>query len=199
MHTAKEQLVLYHDPGEQSVAIGTDVLARLGTMLTELGFIGKPLSEEDGGLYRAGEDFFEHLVYLGCSPVVRFADGTADEEQAGTCVALGSGYKLIYGRNTTVPVCSRCKGRLTGWVERLQRTAQGPAAVCASCQTPVALSALNWRRRAALGSLFVGVHGVFPHEAVPGEKLLEGLQSLTGAAWRYSYVQQPVVVALDRI
>ncbi len=214
MRIAKEQLILYHADhqaaGETesfstgsvsrgSASTGTAVCEQLATMLTELGFIGKPLPQFGSHLYQTGEAFFDHLVYLGCSPVVHFAGDAEADEPPPTCVAIDAGTKLVYGSNTVAPRCGHCKNALHGWTESLHAAEHEPAVVCSHCMTPAALSSLNWRKRAALGSSFVKVHGVFPHEAVPGETLLTRLQALTGDAWRYSYVQQPVVIALDEI
>jgi hypothetical protein len=47
---------------------------------------------------------------------------------------------------------------------------------------------MNWRQLAGFGRFFIEVWGIFPHEAVPTEKLLKQLASHTpGVSWSFFY------------
>lgn len=59
-----------------------------------------------------------------------------------------------------------------------------------ACGHVVAAPRARWRHTAGFGRLFVEIPGIYPHEAVPADRLLDALAAATGVRWDYFYTGQ---------
>ncbi len=169
-----------------SAGAGTDPdPARLRERLTQLGLLGDPWRP---GRYLAGPEFLNLIAFLGCAPAVDFAP----RDDLAFCHLHLPGRlpaARFYSHPRAVPVC-RCRTRLTDW--RGQGDPADPATrlTCPACGRHAPLPDWRWPgRRAAASRCPLLIEHVFEGEAVPGDRLLAALTELSGAPWRYSWVE----------
>lgn len=149
--------------------------------LKTIGFLGK--ARQDGA-YEAGEHYLSLVTYLGCSPQIMLGDcdGATSIRIEGFAET-----RCLHGTNSKPPRCPRCRRTLAAiepcqeW-DRLIR--------CENCGYEARAQALDWRRTAAFGKVFIEISNVFESEAVPGDDLTGCLQQATGEAWDYAYVSK---------
>ena len=155
--------------------------------LRDEGLIGPPTAGTDTDEFLAGDRFMERVMFLGCSPQLVLEPSPA-----------GDGQQLCYIR-------LHCYKEV-----RFLCSSQRPAVRCDSCRAPARLSdpelhdavyrcekcgreslysALDWRQGAGFGRFFIEINGVYPHEAVPSDALLNGLGALSNCRWKYFYMQ----------
>ncbi len=166
--------------------------------LRRSGFLGAEYHHAlapDSRRWLAGERFLRLITFLGCSPYLAFkppADGSDD-----FChIELDGPHprpRFHHGRNTRTGQCPVCRFRPDDTQALIARAAQAPDApwTCPRCGATTPLGALNWRRNAGSGRLFLIVHSVFPNEAVPNPELLQALQQASGEEWRHFYTLRP--------
>ncbi len=158
-------------------------------LLRTLGLIDQELVSAGPTSYRAGPNFLELVVFLGCAPApkLRAADG------ADFChVVLGAVHPQPEFRASAqaAPRCATCRTRVAAWAELVAagRARGAPARwTCPGCGRPASPHELDWRRGAGRARFFLDIVNVHPHEAVPSAALLDALGHLTGAAWDFFY------------
>ena len=160
--------------------------AHLTAVLRQLGFLGAPLEAAGGGAYRAGDEFLGLVMFLGCSPQVEL---DPDAAPAGAAVCYISIYQypdvqFIAADRRPQPRCPQCRAP----VEPLPDLASDTLYHCEECNTASPLHAIDWRHAAGFGRCFIEVHGIYPQEAVPVDKLLQQLETCSGSKWDYFYV-----------
>ncbi len=170
-------------------------LPEVGGLLGALGragLIGPPF-EGRRAAFRAGAQLLQLVSFSGCSPHIRFEPPVDGSGSFCHVTILGpySRPRLLTGRNTRPPRCSACRSPIADWGARREAWEDSPGAplTCPQCHLPQLPLQLHWREHAGFGRLFVSVEDVFPGEAVPVPDLLELLESATGTAWRYFFVQ----------
>ena len=158
---------------------------RFSALLEQLGLIDTALKAARHGDFRAGQQFLNLIMFLGCSPRVVLDPGEADQGQA----ACSLQYHL-YPEVTFLSAASRPQVRCPDCRAPAGDVDTGSPAqsiTCARCGHNSQISALDWRRAAGFGRFFLEIGGIYPHEAVPSDKLLDGLRDHSGVAWRYFY------------
>ncbi|MEA3291571.1 MAG: hypothetical protein U9Q71_04610, partial [Pseudomonadota bacterium] len=93
---------------------------------------------------------------------------------------------LFFGTNRKAPRCGACRKIAT------ESPPAAGAVVCGNCGAEQALADLDWRRSACVARSVLIVRGIYESEAMPAEVLLQKLEELTGAAWDYCYIRDPV-------
>lgn len=164
----------------------TDVLlARLKT----LGLLGSRLEFDGADSYLAGHDFLQLLMFLGCSPQVTLAPGQDADGQPMCFVRLFSFDEPVLLLAWPMPAirCAQCRASVGlpasfGFETRCR---------CSKCGATANVADLDWRQGAGCGSLFVEIHGIYPQEAVPSEKLLHELSLFSGCDWNYFFADSP--------
>ena len=148
--------------------------------LTRLGLIGTAC--EDG--FRAGQRFLELVMFLGCSPQVSLDPPPAGDSQPVCRLVLHShsGVQFLSAKPRPAVRCPHCRLQ----AEVTEGAAHDSPYIC-GCGRSSALSGLDWRRGAGFGRFFLEISGIYPHEAVPADKLLECLRHTAGTDWRYFY------------
>jgi len=158
---------------------------RFSDLLEQLGLIDTTLKAGRSGDFRAGEQFLNLVMFLGCSPRVVLEPGEADEGQT----ACHLQYHL-YPEVTFLSAAKRPQVRCPGCrapAGEVDTSSHLRSVTCARCGRTVQVCALDWRRAAGFGRFFLEIGGVYPHEAVPSDKLLDSLREHSGGAWQYFY------------
>lgn len=162
--------------------------AALVQSLSALGFLGEAMTEPD--FYRPGEEFLYLLAFLGCSPVVSLGEPGATADFCRIAIPAASAVpQFVAGANVKPPRCPKCGHRFADWQERVAAwEASGESSCpCPACGRTHALPALGWRQSAGFGRSSVRVWGIFEGEAVPGEKLMDALETASGGPWMHFY------------
>lgn len=161
----------------------------LVTRLHELGLLGEPRDAAEAQSFFAGERFLELLTFLGCSPVIALSP----EEGEGYCYIDIETYdkaRLVSGSQSFQPRCKQCRAAIPDWESRYapRDDMLRASLTCPQCGETSPLSALNWKHAAGIARQMIVIHNIYLHEAVPGDKLLQSLESLTpGSSWNYFY------------
>lgn len=165
-----------------------DLIARL----REARFIGDPLPEE--GFHKPGEQFFHHMTFLGCSPVVSLGEpGITAEVCLVEIPPFDREPRFMAGDNVKAPRCPGCGVEIDAWravVEAWRGDPHGYHWHCPRCGHEYEAPALDWRHCAGFGRASVRVWGIFEGEAVPGEPLLSLLWE-SGSDWGHFYLRLP--------
>ncbi len=166
-------------PGSQpSVAWG-----KLEIQLRRIGFLGPALSEN---AYQVGEHFFHLILFTGCAVQI-----SLEPTEGPFCHIRFLGPfdppRLLRGRNSRPPRCPRCRSPYRAFSQLPAIPA--PRLRCPSCARETPLENWDWKHSGGLGRQFLLVEEIFPGEAVPDPKLLQALETLSGAPWSYFYQQ----------
>jgi len=152
--------------------------------MRELGFIAAELDGQAGDCFIAGEHFIDLLSFLGCSPVIHLSPEEGDKFCYIELLDLPAA-ELIYANQPFQPKCKRCRHPLTDWKTQLS----GASVIqCHECNSAIPLDKVNWKQSAGYASQFMFVHNIYPHEAVPGERLMMKLEAISdNKPWDYFY------------
>ena len=175
---------------------------RLAAKLQAIGLVGPPREVNHDTFYPTGEHFLQLVTFLGCSPMIELEPPSdtaklAAESAAGKfChVFLCSSETMRFRSDpgTHVPRCPACHSPARDWQSLLQAWERNPANSdwhCAQCEHKGPITGLVFRKSAGFGRTFVEIRGIYPSEAVPGEALLNALQSLTHGDWSTLYIKE---------
>ncbi len=167
-------------------------LSELERVLTEMEFIAAPFEFMGRTHYRPGEMLMHHLTFLGCSPMI--ASGSDDINGEQYCHVEISGphgrEQFVGGENIKPLRCPTCKERSRDWLSFIEQWRRDPNQdqwQCQHCGAQTPIHSIHWRKCAGFGYLFLKVWGIFESEAVPGDRLMQQLEQLSGARWDYFY------------
>ncbi len=171
--------------------------AALPEQLVALGLLGEQFSWQGALHYCAGEDFLALITFLGCAPSVCLTPPQhGDVAGDAFCHVRLTGPlpDMQYRVNAAgLQVRCRCGHREADWQVMLTAWENAPQTyrwTCPKCAQASAPPDLKWRHAAAFGRFFIEIWGIYPHEALPSEKLLESLRKASGVAWRFAYVSE---------
>jgi len=158
----------------------------MGSALREFGLAGPLIEETKVNEYVAGDRFMERIVFLGCSPQLPLAPAQPGDGQQPCYIHLHDNREVSFLCATRRPAvrCGDC------------RTAAGLSEpdcydsvfLCEKCGMESLYSDLDWRKSAGFGRFFIEIKGVYPHEAVPSDALLNRLDALSDCRWKYFYL-----------
>jgi hypothetical protein len=160
-------------------------LSALAGLLGDLGLTGDTCTDGGKNTFWPGQRFLNLIMFLGCSPRVSLAP-QQDGEGQPVCRLLLRRYsdvQCLSSLHRPDVRCPHCK--IAAKVN--EDIAHNTQYLCAGCGVSVPVSDLDWRRAAGFGRFFLEVTGIFPHEAVPSDKLLDTLRRYAGVPWRYFY------------
>ena len=156
--------------------------------LERIGLIGSA-AELKANCYLPGGQFMSLVTFLGCSPTVTMAGGSESINDPNTYYIelpdASDEIRLIAGTRVRAPICPQC-----GVEKTYKREIPGSALDvidCDQCMYKGEAYRWNWRRQAGFGRTWINIWGVHEGEAVPGEKLLDELEKLSGFVWNYAY------------
>lgn len=180
------RLVLLPDQFDSGMQDADDLLQQLHA----IGFIGDAVSGSTQ-IFRAGEHFFDHLSFLGCSPYIRLEPkDPADNNYCHVRVQNSDSPIFYFGQNIRIPACPDCKKPLKSVSDLLKDAgAVSPHDIwaCEHCGRNGEMRELNWRKTAAFTRIAIEIWSVHPNEAVPNSFLMGKLDEVTGMNWRYIY------------
>lgn len=160
--------------------------------LHETGLLGEPFEYQQQPHFEAGGHFLELITFLGCSPVIGLEPSEDDDKFCHLHVrGPKEQVEFMYSNGDVSPRCPKCRYAVHDWPDLIQQWQQDPLCRlwdCPECGAETDLYRMNWRQAAGFGRLFIEVWGIFPHEAVPTEPLLNTLARLTdGQDWSFFY------------
>jgi hypothetical protein len=155
-------------------------------LLCELGLI-KCHSETECAQerYPVGEQFLKLVNFLGCSPSVVLDPGQAETGQTACFLRqhLCADVRFLAAGARPRARCPGCREPAAG----IATGAYDAPFTCGRCGETMPVNALDWRQSAGFGRYFLEIGEVYPHEALPSDKLLSTLQDFSGSGWRYFY------------
>jgi len=174
-------------------------MSDLLSILEKAGLVGSKLASDIGNnntdSFLVGKRFFEQVSFLGCSPSLQLEPPAAelkgaDAEFCYVSVDCSDEVKFLGGNNARPPQCTQCKAADNDWRYKLPMWQKAPevfTSQCANCGATKPLHMFNWRRTAGFAAMSIHIWGVHQSEAVPNEKLLKDLETLTRCPWEYFY------------
>lgn len=182
------KLVLYPEVAD----ITPDDAQALTASLSRIGLIGDNFDYLDQPHFAAGEHFLELVTFLGCSPVIGLEPTEEDDK---FCHIHIEGplpqVTFLYSPGEVNPRCPKCRYPVQEWQNLIEQWHEDPLCRlwdCPECGEETDLYRMNWRQMAGFARFFIEIWGIFPHEAVPTEKLLNQLATHTpGVSWSFFY------------
>ncbi|MFV1998314.1 MAG: hypothetical protein ACC641_09925 [Acidiferrobacterales bacterium] len=139
-----------------------------------------------------GPKFMSLITFLGCSPTVSKTTENDTQSANEYFIDVTDRSDLIVavcGTPRQAPRCPQCKQVAPDWNKSPE--AGDVDLVCAICGFGSPCSGWDWGHRAGFGRQWINIWGVHEGEAVPGEKLLNSLQEISGFAWNYAWCSKP--------
>ena len=156
----------------------------LYTILGSIGLIENSIHYLENSYY-VGEKFLQHILFMGCSPAIKFKP--TDDDTDGFCyvrLLLCNKVTLIStNKLSRPPHCPKCNKPFKLWHD-LDITKQWR---CTNCEKTSPPHEYNWKRSAGLARVFIEITDIYPKEAIPQSSLLEYLYTNTGVEWDYFY------------
>lgn len=160
-------------------------LVRLAGVLQDTGLAGSQ-KDGEGLVFAAGEHFLSLVTFLGCAPQISLTEDDAVHGQPVCRIRLHDyrAVQLLESQSAPALRCSRCRSPQL----RPSEPDYSQQLSCPACGESSPLFRFDWRRSAAFGRCFVEIENVFPHEAVPADRLMAALELLSGCSWDYFYL-----------
>ena len=155
-------------------------------LLGDLGLIDVASAAGDPSVYCLGHQFLTLVMFLGCSPHVLIDPRNAGEGQPVSDLRYHN-YpepRFLSARKPTAVRCPGCRAPASDVVPGRPNK----LFTCPQCGRVSAVGDLDWRRSAGLARCFLEITGIYPHEAVPSDVLMDRLRGYSGSAWRYFYI-----------
>ncbi len=190
-HPPLNRLVFSPKDADYSPAAPQQDSAALINALRKIQFIGDSLptshkSQEQGQRFLVGDQFFQLMTFLGCSPNIEIEPR---EDMAFCHVEIpepGPQHSLIASRTLKPPVCPQCRNALAHWRELGEHDT---SVTCPQCSHKALFSQYIWRRKAmSFARWHVSLWNIYESEAVPVPELLNAFEAATDTAWTYSYI-----------
>lgn len=158
-------------------------LTSLVSTLNDIGLINEKIPDTANDFF-AGEQFLNHIAFLGCAPAIGF-NATEDKPEFCFIRLISSDEARLIHTKTQVraPHCPHCKKSLKQWQEL---DASEPW-LCPHCQQSANAYDYDWRRSAGFARIFIEITDIYPKEAIPQSSLLDKLAALTHVQWDYFY------------
>lgn len=174
-------LLLHPDEPDWVPADRADFVALLGN----LGLIDAASEAGEGSVFRLGRQFLDLVMFLGCSPhvVIDPQDPDGGQPVCRLRYHVYSDVRFLSARMPPAVRCPHCRAPASGGV---QRAPDRPFS-CPQCGRISAAQALDWRQAAGFGRCFLELSGIYPHEAVPSDRLMETLRNYSRSPWCYFY------------
>lgn len=181
------QLILY--PKTRILPFISNI-EQMSDILRELQFIGDKFATRDN--YLVGDKFFQHIIFLGCSPFVQTSADTAIDDVNFCHISLVQHPRLqfVHSLQLKPPNCPQCQQIQPNWHPSIQAWRQNINAqhTCLDCGHNCSPLELLWsQRHAAFIIDAIHISGIFAAEAIPSDEFLSKLQLHSQVAWHYCY------------
>jgi len=168
-------LFLYSEyPVEDTVTVPL-----LTDYLTELNFLS--YTGESQSLL-PGRNLMDYITFLGCSPSLKLGDFESTIRLFHFESKTGLG-----GESIETIRYPDCKHPLENSTKLLTDYSEQNFYKCPVCGSSGKIDTINWRKTAGFSNLFIEISQIFPKEAIPADKLLDSLKTLTGTNWKWFY------------
>lgn len=170
--------------------------------LSACGLIGEALEHAGDRCYATGDHFLQLVTFLGCSPTIEL-DPPANPglleaalrngEFCHVRLHTGAAMRFRADPATRPPRCPACRAPVTDWQAVIEKGLQAGGDTpwqCPTCEKPSPVTALDFRKTAGCGRIFVDICGIYPSEAVPCDALLETLGQVSGGPWYHIYIKE---------
>lgn len=157
-------------------------LEALITFLQETDLAGDALQQDENS-FSVGENFLEHISFMGCSPNIKFNNENDDGKFTFIRLTLTSSITALTGSHSFAPHCPHCKKAEKNWREQLK----DHRLYCGYCQQVSQAWQYNWRKSAGFGRCFIEITDIYPKEAIPQPSLLLALENRFQLAWKYFF------------
>ena len=154
----------------------------------QLGLIADSIPASDHRWF-AGENFLDHVMFMGCSPHIEFEPQGDDLRFCHVRIPDSSATPILSrDPRSSAPRCASCNQGLEDWfTELVDDAACALPTACPHCDSALSIEKIRWRKRSALSLSRIEIWNIFEREAVPSEDLLHRLQEATGVHWDVSY------------
>jgi len=162
--------------------------------LRDIGLIGACFTLDDQSHFFTGSDFLDGVSFLGCAPSIQLdppappADQRAEARAGRFChiqLHTPTTSPQLRHKHDQNPRCRRCRADISA--QQLHATTAELR--CAGCGHTTPLSELNWRQSGGFARCFLDIWGIHTAEAVPSDRLLEGLARLNDGPWQFFYIE----------
>lgn len=175
---------------------------QLASELQAIRLIGDAVTLDNEVFYPTGEQFLQHISFLGCAPMIEL-EAPADPETLSAESAAGKFCHVFIHSSTSLclradrqcpaPRCPECRQPFTDWRTAFSNFQQHPTLAdwnCTGCSFNGQLTDLVFRKAAGIGHTFIEIRGIYPSEAVPTDALLSRLQRFSGSGWKTIYINE---------
>ncbi|WP_353572393.1 hypothetical protein [Candidatus Albibeggiatoa sp. nov. BB20] len=163
------------------------------SLLTEAQLISGKFDFKQHIHYLVGQQFFQHIMFLGCSPFIQ-TELPEDVNDMNFChieiTSSQSETQFFHAQQMRPPRCPHCKNQISHWriiIKQWQQDKSCDSYTCPECQQIVNITELNWRNKAGFGREMISIWGVFEGEAIPNDTFLSQLKQWTGVNWQYCH------------
>lgn len=160
-------------------------LAPFMEALSAIGLVGKPIPGEMPACYRLGDQFLGLVMFMGCSPQITLDPDQAASGQPFCFVRLREFHNVTCLCSDKIPIlrCPRCRAPIADPQLRYFDSSN----LCEQCGVASRACDVDWRKAGGYARFFIELSGIYPHEAVPAERLLTELARFSSCDWRYLY------------
>jgi hypothetical protein len=159
--------------------------AALWNVLQDEGLLAADCQAAEAAGCFAGEQFLQLIHFLGCSPKVALtvADATHGTPLCKVRFNQFEDVRFVAAQRRSPPRCPHCRSQAA-----INEPTVDEVYHCPDCHRHTPVHRLDWRQAAGFGRFFIEVSGIYPHEAVPAERLLQRLRDFSQGDWKYFYV-----------
>ena len=182
MDSTNGQCSLFLCPAQHDFTLNNDSLI---TVLQAIGLLSNKINtDEPEHRYYTGDQFLNHISYMGCAPTTQFEASDANTNFCFIEIHHYDKAKLIHSKKQVrAPHCPACRKPVKNW----QKPSLATTIQCEACGTTSGIKAFDWRKMAGYARLFIEVTDIFPKEAIPQPGLLNRLNKAFDTEWLYFY------------
>jgi len=162
---------------------GPDAVAAI---LHAVGLIGRPDAPTGPGEFAVGERFMEQVMFLGCAPQPAPALAADGAQPCSIRLHHYQQVRLLQDEPRPAVRCAACRAAVHLSTPYTCQVLYH----CEQCGREALLPELDWRKGAGFARFFIEIRGIYPHEAVPSDALLNTLGGLSGGDWDYFYIRR---------
>lgn len=167
-------------------------------LLTDIQLIDNHFDFKQQTHYLVGQQFFQHITFLGCSPFIK-TEIPDDINDVNFChieiVPLQTELQFFHSAQLKPPRCPHCKYVIQNWRELLTQWQQNKSQhryTCPECKLTMTMPELSWSSKAGFARTMINIWGIFEGEAIPNFTLLAQLQQWTNVNWQYCHATSEV-------
>ncbi len=167
--------------------------------LYDLGIINKTIIETNPHYFFAGDNYLQHISFLGCSPYLNFEPQKKLTSSDLNNTIADLNYIHFYCSTETVcfkntdfgvkAVCPKCRTKISEWRNLISNWEKNSElkANCPECQQTLNITDIDWKKTAGFFNTAILFYGIQAELAVPTDNFLAQLNGMTKTEWHYFY------------